>query len=79
MATRVMAKKASDDLAISPEKLEELWNEHEILTWREMERFLRVRYFTYVRKNSLTDADAARKLGLAPPNYYRMCKELGLK
>jgi hypothetical protein len=79
MATRVMAKKASDDLAISPEKLEELWNEHEILTWREMERFLRVQYFTYVRKNSLTDADAARKLGLAPPNYYRMCKELGLK
>ena len=24
-------------------------------------------------------ADAAKKLGLAPPNYYRMAKELGLK
>ncbi len=74
-----MAKKASDDTAISPEKLEELWSGREILPWREMERLLRVQYFTFVRKNSQTDADAARKLGLAPPNYYRMCKELGLK
>lgn len=44
-----------------------------------MERFLRREYFTFVRRNSHTDAEAARKLGLAPPNYYRMCKELGLK
>jgi DNA-binding NtrC family response regulator len=46
---------------------------------REMERLFRKKYFQYVRKHSSSDADAAKKLGLAPPNYYRMCKELGLK
>ncbi len=48
-------------------------------SWREMERMVRERYFRYVRQNSGSDADAAKKLGLAPPNYHRMCKELGLK
>ena len=61
------------------EKLFELWDGQEIVPWKEMERFLRSQYFTFVRQNSLSDAEAARKLGLAPPNYYRMCKELGLK
>jgi two-component system, NtrC family, response regulator AtoC len=51
----------------------------EIQTLHEMERVFRKKYFTYIRKNSTSDADAARKLGLAPPNYHRMCKELGLK
>lgn len=74
-----MARKNPDDLAKPEEQLQELWKEQEIVSWREMERFLRVQYFTFVRKHSLTDAEAARKLGLAPPNYYRMCKELGLK
>lgn len=49
------------------------------LSLREMEWIFRKNYFSYVRKNSSSDADAARKLGLAPPNYHRMCKELGLK
>jgi len=50
-----------------------------ILAWRQMERTVREQYFTYVRKHSASDAEAAKKLGLAPPNYHRMCKELGLK
>ncbi len=74
-----MAKKASEGLAKPEEKLQELWKGQEVLPWRKMERFLRLQYFTFVRINSVTDALAARKLGLAPPNYYRMCKELGLK
>ncbi|MBN1398233.1 MAG: sigma-54-dependent Fis family transcriptional regulator, partial [Bacteroidetes bacterium] len=45
----------------------------------EMEDIFRRKYFQYIRKHSSSDADAARKLGLAPPNYHRMCKELGLK
>jgi DNA-binding NtrC family response regulator len=49
------------------------------LSLREMEWIFRKKYFAYIRKNSSSDADAARKLGLAPPNYHRMCKELGLK
>ena len=46
---------------------------------REMENIFRKKYFTFIRKHSASDADAARKLGLAPPNYHRMCKDLGLK
>jgi DNA-binding NtrC family response regulator len=46
---------------------------------REMEVIFRKKYFIFVRKHSSSDAEAARKLGLAPPNFHRMCKELGLK
>lgn len=50
-----------------------------ILPWRQMERTVREQYFRYVRSHSGSDAEAAKKLGLAPSNYHRMCKELGLK
>lgn len=56
-----------------------LWSETHILPWREMEKEVRKTYFEFVRKHSKSDADAARKLGFAPPNYHRICKELGLK
>lgn len=46
---------------------------------RDIEKSLRQEYFEFVRENSLSDAEAAKKLGLAPPNYFRMSKELGLK
>jgi two-component system, NtrC family, response regulator AtoC len=46
---------------------------------REMEKYFRRKYFDYIRTHSTSDAEAARKLGLAPPNFHRMCKELGLK
>jgi len=46
---------------------------------KEVETNFRRDYFKYVRQNSKTDADAAHKLGLAPPNFHRMCRELGLK
>jgi two-component system response regulator AtoC len=44
-----------------------------------METIFRKKYFEFIRKHSSSDAEAARKLGLAPPNFHRMCKELGLK
>ena len=50
-----------------------------IVSWRQMERTVREKYFRYVRQHSATNAEAAKKLGLAPPNYHRMCKELGIK
>lgn len=50
-----------------------------INTLKQMEKIFREKYFKYIRQQSDSDADAAKKLGLAPPNYYRMCKELGLK
>lgn len=55
---------------ISPDGLQPL---------KYMEKIFREKYFKYIRLQSESDADAAKKLGLAPPNYYRMCKELKLK
>lgn len=54
-------------------------NNGDILPLKEMERKFREKYFNYVRDLSESDADAAKKLGLAPPNFHRMCKELGIK
>jgi DNA-binding NtrC family response regulator len=51
----------------------------ELLSLREIEATVRKKYLIYVRNHSTSDAEAARKLGLAPPNYHRLCKELGLK
>ena len=45
----------------------------------QMEKTIREKYFVYIRKKSSSDTEAAKKLGLAPSNYYRMAKELGLK
>lgn len=55
------------------------FNQENVLPLREIERQFRTKYFEFIRKISNSDADAARLLGLAPPNYHRMCKELGLK
>ncbi|HTR98807.1 MAG TPA: sigma-54 dependent transcriptional regulator [Bacteroidota bacterium] len=51
----------------------------QVLPLREVERLFRKRYFKYVRSISSSDSNAAEKLGLAPSNFYRMCKELGIK
>jgi hypothetical protein len=50
-----------------------------VMPLREVERVFRTRYFRYVRSISSSDSNAAEKLGLAPSNFYRMCKELGIK
>ncbi len=51
----------------------------QVLPLREIERLFRTRYFQYVRGISSSDSNAAEKLGLAPSNFHRMCKELGIK
>jgi two-component system response regulator AtoC len=68
--------------ALKNNKGEEVFNfgqMEEIKSLRDIEKTLRQKYFKFVRDNSASDAEAAKKLGIAPPNYYRMCKELGLK
>lgn len=50
-----------------------------VASLKEMEREFRLKYFQFVREKTSSDSEAARLMGLAPPNYYRMCKELGLK
>ncbi|GAB6282062.1 MAG: sigma-54 dependent transcriptional regulator [Ignavibacterium sp.] len=51
----------------------------EILSLKEIDKIFKEKYIKFVRMNSSSDAEAAQKLGLAPPNYHRLCKELGLK
>lgn len=63
---------------ISTDSFDSLFRDNS-LPLSQMERMVREKYFQYVRKNSTSDTDAARKLGLAPSNYYRMAKQLGLK
>lgn len=57
----------------------EFFNPKNIIPLKDLEKIVREKYFNFVRQNSLSDTDAAKKLGLAPPNYYRMAKELGIK
>ena len=58
---------------------EQVWLQGELLQLRELERQVRIKYVEFIRKNSKSDAEASLKLGVAPSNYNRMCKELGLK
>jgi DNA-binding NtrC family response regulator len=51
----------------------------DILSLPDAKRLFKSKYVTYVRNNSESDADTASKLGLAPSNFHRLCKELGLK
>ncbi len=83
-AERIGVKEVSDPMILKNQILskelsfEEFYN-GQVLTLREMERAFRLKYFKYVRSISSSDANAAEKLGIAPSNFYRMCKELGLK
>lgn len=51
----------------------------QVLPLKDIEKIFRAKYFKYVRSISSSDSHAAERLGLAPSNFYRMCKELGLK
>jgi two-component system response regulator AtoC len=57
----------------------EFWFGEKILTWKEMESIFRWRYFNYVKSKTKSESEAARSLGIAPSNFYRMCNKLGIK
>jgi DNA-binding NtrC family response regulator len=82
---KITAKDVSHPMILrSPLYREELgslkeFGNGQVLPLREMERIFRTNYFRYVRSISSSDSNAAEKLGLAPSNFFRMCKELGLK
>lgn len=67
------------ETSVNPDEGINFRNPEGIVFLKTMEKIFREKYFKYVRKQSDSDAEAAKKLGLAPPNYSRMCKELGLK
>ena len=57
----------------------EFWFGDKILPWKEMENVFRWRYFNFVKDKTKSESEAARKLGIAPSNFYRMCNKLGIK
>jgi len=57
----------------------EFWFGNKILRWKEMENIFRCRYFNYVKAKTRSESEAARLLGIAPSNFYRMCNKLGIK
>ena len=67
------------DKAQSKDKLLGEITSEEIQPLRKIENDFRKQYINFVLENSSTDAEAADKLGLAPPNFHRICKSLGLK
>ncbi len=66
---------SGDDDFINFDKL----YEKEPLPLREVENIVRSKYFSYIRQRCQSDAETAKILGLAPSNYHRMAKELGMK
>ncbi len=56
-----------------------LFNKDEIIELKDVKKIIYKEYIKFVRENSATDAEAAKKLGIAPSNYSRLCSELGLK
>lgn len=60
-------------------QLRDLFRSETILSLKQAEKIFREKYLLFVRTNSRTDADAAKQLGVAPSNYSRMIKDLGMK
>lgn len=57
----------------------EFWFGDKVLEWKEMENIFRCKYINYVKSRTESEADAARQLGIAPSNFYRLCSKLGLR
>ncbi len=75
----VQANLGADQQKDTSEFIPDSLSQTRILTLKEMEQRMRKKYIQFVREHSQNDKEAASKLGMAPPNYHRMCKELGLK
>ena len=57
----------------------EFWFGEKILKWKEMENIFKCKYINYVKDKTRSESEAARQLGIAPSNFYRMCHKLGIK
>jgi two-component system, NtrC family, response regulator AtoC len=54
----------------------EFWFGEKILEWKEMENIFRSKYFNHVKEQTKSESEAARQLGIAPSNFYRMLNKL---
>lgn len=59
--------------------LSEFFSKENIKPLREIEEEFRENYVKFVRNTCETDSEAAEKLGMAPSNFYRLCKKIGIK
>ncbi len=50
-----------------------------ILSLKEFKKVIYTEYIKFVKNNSESDAETAKKLGIAQSNFHRLCVELGLK
>lgn len=57
--------------------LDQYFDKTKIIHLREFEKIARNKYITFVRDTSTSDKQAADKLGIAQPNFSRLCKDLG--
>jgi len=60
-------------------EVDDLFNPAATRTLHEAEESFRRKYITFVRSKCTSDAEASHKLGLAPSNYSRLTKSLGIK
>jgi two-component system, NtrC family, response regulator AtoC len=59
--------------------LDGYFTEENSIPLRDFENAARSKYVQFIRANSENDKQAAEKLGIAPPNFSRLCKELNLR
>lgn len=57
----------------------EFWFGNEIIPWKDMENIFRKKYFQFVKSKTKNESEAARQLGIAPSNFYRMCDKIGIR
>ena len=60
-------------------KISEYFCEDNIKPLKEIEEEFKENYIRFVRNTCHTDAETAEKLGMAPSNFHRLCKKLGIK
>lgn len=69
----------SVESAAKPDQLMRLFSPESIVSLKQAEAVFREQYLLFARQNSGSDAEAARLIGIAPSNYLRMMKDLGMK
>jgi transcriptional regulator with GAF, ATPase, and Fis domain len=62
-----------------PQQLKSLFSSEALVPLKHAEAVFREQYLLFARTHSSSDAEAARKIGLAPSNFLRMMKDLGMK
>lgn len=63
----------------SDTELDEFFNPDRIISLHDYKERTVEKYVRFVLMHTKNDSDAAKKLGLAPSNFYRLCQQLGLK